>query len=306
MGIFDRLKSGLSKSSRTLGENLGSIIRRRRLDKETLQELEELLITSDLGLSASADIISNIAQKKIEGDVSETDIKEMLAAEISEKLASHSGALNPGTHQPFVILMTGVNGAGKTTTIGKLANKFQNDGKSVILAAGDTFRAAAIEQLTIWGERANVPVVTTKQGGDAAGLAYDALQQAKTTGTDILMIDTAGRLQSNTDLMAELEKIIRVLRKIDPDVPHASLLILDATTGQNALMQAEIFQKSAETSGIIMTKLDGTARGGVLVAIAERLDLPIHYIGVGETAEDLLLFDAEAYARALVGLEDIA
>ena len=306
MGIFDRLKSGLSKSSRTLGENLGSIIRRRRLDKETLQELEELLITSDLGLSASADIISNIAQKKIEGDVSETDIKEMLAAEISEKLASHSGALNPGTHQPFVILMTGVNGAGKTTTIGKLANKFQNDGKSVMLAAGDTFRAAAIEQLNIWGERANVPVVTTKQGGDAAGLAYDALQQAKTTGTDILMIDTAGRLQSNTDLMAELEKIIRVLRKIDPDVPHASLLILDATTGQNALMQAEIFQKSAETSGIIMTKLDGTARGGVLVAIAERLDLPIHYIGVGETAEDLLLFDAEAYARALVGLEDIA
>ena len=306
MGIFDRLKSGLSKSSRTLGENLGSIIRRRRLDKETLQELEELLITSDLGLSASADIISNIAQKKIEGDVSETDIKEMLAAEISEKLASHSGALNPGTHQPFVILMTGVNGAGKTTTIGKLASKFQNDGKSVMLAAGDTFRAAAIEQLTIWGERANVPVVTTVQGGDAAGLAYDALQQAKTTGTDILMIDTAGRLQSNTDLMAELEKIIRVLRKIDPDVPHASLLILDATTGQNALMQAEIFQKSAETSGIIMTKLDGTARGGVLVAIAERLDLPIHYIGVGETAEDLLLFDAESYARALVGLEDIA
>ena len=306
MGIFDRLKSGLSKSSRTLGENLGSIIRRRRLDKETLQELEELLITSDLGLSTSADIIANIAQKKIEGDVSETDIKEMLAAEISEKLASHSGALNPGTHQPFVILMTGVNGAGKTTTIGKLANKFQNDGKSVMLAAGDTFRAAAIEQLTIWGERTNVPVVTTKQGGDAAGLAYEALQQAKTTDTDILMIDTAGRLQSNTDLMAELEKIIRVLRKIDPDVPHASLLILDATTGQNALTQAEIFQKSAETSGIIMTKLDGTARGGVLVAIAERLDLPIHYIGVGETAEDLLLFDAESYARALVGLEDIA
>ena len=306
MEIFDRLKSGLSKSSRTLGENLGSIIRRRRLDKETLQELEELLITSDLGLSASADIISNIAQKKIEGDVSETDIKEMLAAEISEKLASHSGALNPGTHKPFVILMTGVNGAGKTTTIGKLANKFQNDGKSVMLAAGDTFRAAAIEQLTIWGERANVPVVTAKQGDDAAGLAYDALQQAKTIGKDILMIDTAGRLQSNTDLMAELEKIIRVLRKIDPDVPHASLLILDATTGQNALTQAEVFQKSAGTSGIIMTKLDGTARGGVLVAIAERLDLPIHYIGVGETEEDLLLFDAKSYARALVGLEDIA
>jgi fused signal recognition particle receptor len=202
--------------------------------------------------------------------------------------------------------MTGVNGAGKTTTIGKLANKFQSEGKSVMLAAGDTFRAAAIEQLTIWGERANVPVITTKQGGDAAGLAYDALQQAKTSGTDILMIDTAGRLQSNTDLMAELEKIIRVLRKIDPNVPHASLLILDATTGQNALVQAEIFQKSAETSGIIMTKLDGTARGGVLVAIAERLHLPIHYIGVGETAEDLLLFDASSYARALVGLEDIA
>ena len=265
-----------------------------------------MLISSDLGLSASADIIANIAQKKIEGDVSEAEVKEMLASEITDKLTPHSSALNPDTYQPYVILMTGVNGAGKTTTIGKLANKFQSEGKSVMLAAGDTFRAAAIEQLTIWGERANVPVITTKQGGDAAGLAYDALQQAKTSGTDILMIDTAGRLQSNTDLMAELEKIIRVLRKIDPNVPHASLLILDATTGQNALAQAEIFQKSAETSGIIMTKLDGTARGGVLVAIAERLHLPIHYIGVGETAEDLLLFDASSYARALVGLEDIA
>ena len=306
MGIFDRLKTGLSRSSRALGENLGNIIGRRRLDKETLQELEELLISSDLGLSASADIIANIAQKKIEGDVSEAEVKEMLASEITDKLTPHSSALNPDTYQPYVILMTGVNGAGKTTTIGKLANKFQSEGKSVILAAGDTFRAAAIEQLTIWGERANVPVITTKQGGDAAGLAYDALQQAKTSGTDILMIDTAGRLQSNTDLMAELVKIIRVLRKIDPNVPHASLLILDATTGQNALAQAEIFQKSAETSGIIMTKLDGTARGGVLVAIAERLHLPIHYIGVGETAEDLLLFDASSYARALVGLEDIA
>ena len=306
MGIFDRLRTGLSRSSRALGENLGSIIGRRRLDKETLQELEELLISSDLGLSASADIIANIAQKKIEGDVSEAEVKEMLASEITDKLTPHSSALNPYTYQPYVILMTGVNGAGKTTTIGKLANKFQSEGKSVMLAAGDTFRAAAIEQLTIWGERANVPVITTKQGGDAAGLAYDALQQAKTSGTDILMIDTAGRLQSNTDLMAELEKIIRVLRKIDPNVPHASLLILDATTGQNALAQAEIFQKSAETSGIIMTKLDGTARGGVLVAIAERLHLPIHYIGVGETAEDLLQFDASSYARALVGLEDIA
>ena len=306
MGIFDRLKTGLSRSSRALGENLGSIIGRRRLNKETLQELEELLISSDLGLSASADIIANIAQKKIEGDISEAEVKEMLASEITDKLTPHSSALNPDTYQPYVILMTGVNGAGKTTTIGKLANKFQSEGKSVMLAAGDTFRAAAIEQLTIWGERANVPVITTKQGGDAAGLAYDALQQAKTSGTDILMIDTAGRLQSNTDLMAELEKIIRVLRKIDPNVPHSSLLILDATTGQNALAQAEIFQKSAETSGIIMTKLDGTARGGVLVAIAERLHLPIHYIGVGETAEDLLQFDASSYARALVGLEDIA
>lgn len=306
MGIFDRLKTGLSRSSRALGENLGSIIGRRRLDKETLQELEELLISSDLGLSASADIIANIAQKKIEGDISEAEVKEMLASEITDKLTPHSSALNPDTYQPYVILMTGVNGAGKTTTIGKLANKFQSEGKSVMLAAGDTFRAAAIEQLTIWGERANVPVITTKQGGDAAGLAYDALQQAKTSRTEILMIDTAGRLQSNTDLMAELEKIIRVLRKIDPNVPHSSLLILDATTGQNALAQAEIFQKSAETSGIIMTKLDGTARGGVLVAIAERLHLPIHYIGVGETAEDLLQFDASSYARALVGLEDIA
>lgn len=305
MGVFDRLKSGLFKSSRALGGSLGAIAGRRRLDGEALEALEELLIASDIGLSASAEIIGHLSRKKIEGGLTETGIKEMLALEIAGRLAACRAEPGIGSHRPFVILMTGVNGSGKTTTVGKLARKFRDEGKTVMLAAGDTFRAAAIEQLAVWGERAGVPVVTTKPGGDAAGLAFDALQQAQAAGTDILMIDTAGRLQSNQDLMAELEKTIRVLRKIDPAAPHASLLTLDATTGQNALAQAEVFQKAAETTGLIMTKLDGTARGGVLVAIADRLKLPIHYIGVGETAEDLLVFEPERYARALVGLADI-
>lgn len=309
MGLFDRLKTGLTKSSRALSDGLGNVLGdtlgRRRLDAQTLSELEDLLITADLGLTASANIIDNLRQQKIERDIGVAEIKTLLADDIARRLQNHTQRLETATAKPFVILMTGVNGAGKTTTIGKLARKFLAEGKSVMLAAGDTFRAAAIEQLSVWGERSGVPVITTKPGGDAAGLSFEALEKATAEQTDILIIDTAGRLQSNDNLMAELEKIIRVLKKIDPDAPHASLLVLDATTGQNALSQAEVFRQSAATTGLVMTKLDGTARGGVLVAIAEKTNLPIYFIGVGETAEDLQVFDPVSYARALVGLGDV-
>ena len=307
MDFLKKISGGLKKTSENFSSGLENIFNKSRPAQDVIQELEDFMISSDISLSLTEKIINNIKNKKYaSNELTKSNFLQTLKEEMLSILEPVESNIFEKTKSLQTILMCGVNGTGKTTTIGKLCKILKENNNNVIVGAADTFRAAAIEQLTIWGERANVPVVTTKQGGDAAGLAYDALQQAKTTGTDILMIDTAGRLQSNTDLMAELEKIIRVLRKIDPDVPHASLLILDATTGQNALMQAEVFQKSAETSGIIMTKLDGTARGGVLVAIAERLDLPIHYIGVGETAEDLLLFDPESYARALVGLEEIS
>ncbi len=304
MSLFRRLKSGLTRSSQKLSQNIGSIFTGKRISADMLAELEEALISADLGLSASAEIIETLGKQKLNAELSEEELRQNLAMIIADRLAPLSQPLDISDTQPFVILMTGVNGAGKTTTIGKLAQKYLAEGKSVMLAAGDTFRAAAIEQLQIWGQRANVPVMTTKAGGDAAGLAFDALTQAKANQTDILIIDTAGRLQSNDNLMAELEKIIRVLQKIDASAPHASLLVLDATTGQNAISQAEIFQKSAATTGLIMTKLDGTARGGVLVAIADKLALPIHFIGVGEQAEDLQVFDAHQFAQALIGLDE--
>lgn len=305
MGLFNRLKSGLTRSSKALSDSLTNMIGGRKLNAETLATLEDILITADLGLTASADIIAKLRARKIEREMSDTDIKLLLAEEITTRLKPHSQPLELVAHKPFVILMVGVNGAGKTTTIGKLARKYLDDGQKIMLAAGDTFRAAAIEQLSVWGARANVPVVTTKQGGDAAGLVFDALTRARAEAMDVLIIDTAGRLQSNTALMAELEKIIRVMRKIDDTAPHASLLVLDATTGQNAISQAEVFQNSAQISGLIMTKLDGTARGGVLVAVADRLALPIHFIGVGEQAEDLQIFNPASYARALVGLDGL-
>lgn len=304
MSLFRRLKSGLTRSSQKLSQNIGSIFTGKRISADMLAELEEALISADLGLSASAEIIETLGKQKLNAELSEEELRQNLAMIIADRLAPLSQPLNISDTQPFVILMTGVNGAGKTTTIGKLAQKYLAEGKSVMLAAGDTFRAAAIEQLQIWGQRTNVPVMTTKAGGDAAGLAFDALTQARANQTDILIIDTAGRLQSNDNLMAELEKIIRVLQKIDASAPHASLLVLDATTGQNAISQAEIFQKSAATTGLVMTKLDGTARGGVLVAIADKLALPIHFIGVGEQAEDLQVFDASQFAQALIGLDE--
>lgn len=308
MGIFKKLKSGLSRSSQSLSQGIGNIFKGRKLSPEVLNDLEDLLITSDLGLAASGEIIAKLKDQKTEAGITDIEIKTLLAEAIATRLAPHEQALDPTTkpdgNKPFIILMTGVNGAGKTTTIGKLARKYLDEGRSVMLAAGDTFRAAAIEQLQVWGVRAGVPVVTTKPGGDAAGLAFDALERAKSEGVDILIMDTAGRLQSNQGLMAELEKIIRVMKKIDDTAPHASLLVLDATTGQNAISQAEIFRQAADITGLIMTKLDGTARGGVLVAISDKLGLPIHYIGVGEQAEDLQPFTANGFARALVGLDE--
>jgi fused signal recognition particle receptor len=304
MGWFDRLRSGLGKSSQALSDGISRIFTGQKLDTELLQDLEDMLISADLGIDASQKIIENIRTLKTDTPLDSETVRPALAAEIAKLLEPSAQPLKlPTDNKPAVILMTGVNGAGKTTTIGKLAQKFQNEGKSVMLAAGDTFRAAAIEQLQIWGERAGVPVITTKPGGDAAGLAFSALEQAKAKNIDVLMIDTAGRLQSNDNLMAELEKILRVVRKLDDSAPHASILILDATTGQNALSQAKAFKESAEVTGIIMTKLDGTARGGVLLAVSQNLDLPIHFIGVGETADDLQIFDPLAFAQALTGVE---
>ena len=281
---------------------MDTIFQSKKLDTATLSKLEDLLIMSDLGLSTSGEIIAELKQQKITSKIDDKMIKTLLADIIEKRLTPYAQQLNLTSHHPFVILMTGMNGSGKTTTIGKLAHQFLEDGKSVMLAAGDTFRAAAIEQLTQWGEKINVPVIKTKKGADPSGLAFEALTKARETKTDILIIDTAGRLHSNKNLMAELEKMIRVLRKIDETAPHASLLVLDATIGQNAITQAQTFRDMTDTTGIIMTKLDGTARGGILLPIATTLDLPIYFIGLGEKIDDLQVFNAENYAKALVGL----
>ncbi len=302
--MFARLKSGLTKSSKALSDGLSGLLGGRSPDAATLDALEEMLIRADLGVEAAAALVAVLKNHKMENNTDAAEIKSVLAEEIAKRLAPLAKVLDTEAAKPFVILMAGVNGAGKTTTIGKLAQKFLGAGKKVMLVAGDTFRAAAVEQLSIWGDRAGVPVVTGKTGGDAAGLVFDALTRARAEAIDVLLIDTAGRLQSNENLMAELEKIIRVMQKIDATAPHASLLVLDATTGQNAISQAQIFQASAKINGLVMTKLDGTARGGVLVAVAEKLALPIYFIGTGEAADDLHRFNAEDYARALVGLEE--
>jgi fused signal recognition particle receptor len=301
--IFRRMKEGLTRSTKTLSEGITGIFTKKKLDGATLEELEELLISADLGLDAAASVTEAVGKDRYNKEVSPEEIREILAFEIAKVLKPVEKPLEiDATKKPFVILMTGVNGAGKTTTIGKIGAKLKAEGKSVMLAAGDTFRAAAVEQLKVWGERIGAPVCATKIGGDAAGLAYEALARAKEEGTDVLMIDTAGRLQNKTDLMAELEKVIRVIRKLDPETPHATLLVLDATTGQNAVNQVEIFGQVAGITGLVMTKLDGTARGGILVAIAKKFGLPVHLIGVGEGIDDLQTFDAEAYARAITGV----
>jgi fused signal recognition particle receptor len=276
---------------------------RRILDDAMLESLEELLIQADLGVETAIRVTANIAEGRYGRKVSTGELKAALAAEVARIMTPVARPLPLYPKTPQVVLVVGVNGSGKTTTIGKLASQFKAAGKSVVIAAGDTFRAAAVDQLKVWGDRAGVPVLTAPEGSDPASLAFDALARAQAEGADLLMIDTAGRLQNRADLMEELAKIVRVLRKKDPDAPHNTLLVLDATTGQNALTQVEIFRKIADVSGLVMTKLDGTAKGGVLVALADRFGLPIHAIGVGEQIDDLAPFDPDDFARALVGLD---
>ncbi|GAK34274.1 hypothetical protein JCM17846_24120 [Iodidimonas nitroreducens] len=300
-----RLTAGLKRSTGAISSGIGDIFTKRRLDDAALEELEDLLITADLGVSVAAKVADDLRRDRFGKDISAAEVRAALAARIRQILQPVARPLSlEGGHKPHVILMVGVNGAGKTTTIGKLARQFRDNGQSVMLAAGDTFRAAAIEQLQIWGERTGCPVVTTKLGGDPAGLAFEAMSRAEAEGADILLIDTAGRLQNRTELMDELAKIVRVIRKKDASAPHDTLIVLDASTGQNALNQVQVFSEVADISGMIMTKLDGSAKGGVLVAVAERFGLPIHAVGVGEAVDDLRPFDADSFARALVGLSD--
>ena len=304
-GWLSRLKAGLSRSSSKLGEGIAGILSKRKLDATTLQELEELLIAADLGPAMAAKLTQRLAAERFAGEASAEQVRESLARSIAEVLGPVAKPLVvDGARKPFVVLVVGVNGTGKTTTIGKLARLYKQEGLAVMLCAGDTFRAAAIEQLKIWGARVGVEVIAGSPGADAAGLAYDALEAAEKAAADLLLIDTAGRLHNRADLMAELQKIRRVIRKLDPSAPHAVLLVLDASTGQNAHAQVETFRAMIEVSGLVVTKLDGTARGGVLVALAERFGLPVHAIGVGEGADDLRPFAARDFARSLLGLAE--
>jgi fused signal recognition particle receptor len=303
-GWFARLKAGLSRSSSKLSDGITGIFARRRLDEATLVELEELLIAADMGTGIAEEVTARLRRTRFNQEVAPEEIRAALAEEVAKSLAlvERPLRLDPAL-KPTVVLVVGVNGSGKTTTIGKLAKQFRDAGKTVVMAAGDTFRAAAVEQLKIWGERTGATVIAREAGADAAGLAFDAFEDARRHGADVLLIDTAGRLHNKTDLMAELQKIVRVLKKMDPKVPHAVLLVLDATVGQNAHAQAETFRDMIGVTGIVMTKLDGTARGGVLVSLAEKYGIPVHFIGVGESADDLRPFTAEAFARSLVGLD---
>lgn len=291
-GLLGRLFGGQKKT-----------VVRRTLDDDMLEKLEELLITADMGVDTALRVTANMAEGRMGKKLSVEEIKTLLSQEVTRIMDGVAKPMPLYSHKPQVVLVVGVNGSGKTTTIGKLASQFKAAGKSVVIAAGDTFRAAAVEQLQVWGDRAGVPVLTAPEGTDPASLAFDAMDQAQKDGADLLMIDTAGRLQNRSDLMEELSKIVRVIRKKDPDAPHNTLLVLDATTGQNALSQVKTFQELADVSGLVMTKLDGTAKGGVLVALADKFGLPIHAIGVGEQIDDLAPFDPEDFAKALVGLE---
>lgn len=301
---FTRLASGLKRSSDQLSGSITSVFTKRKLDAATLEELEDVLIQADLGIETAMAITETLRRDRFDRDVTGEDVRAVLAGEVEKVLEPVARPLVvDSAKKPFVILMIGVNGSGKTTTIGKLAQKFAAEGRSVMLAAGDTFRAAAIEQLQVWGQRTNAPVISRPAGADASGLAFDAVTEARAQGRDVLIIDTAGRLQNRDELMNELEKVIRVIKKVDPTAPHATLLTLDATTGQNALKQVEIFGQRAGVTGLVMTKLDGTARGGILVAIARKFGLPVHFIGVGEGVGDLEPFTATDFARAIAGKE---
>ena len=303
-GWFSRLKQGLARSSAKLSDGIAGIFTRRRLDDATLGELEELLIGADLGVGLASEATETLRRTRFNQEVAPEEIRASLAEDIARRLEPAAKPLAiDASALPFVMLVVGVNGSGKTTTIGKLAKQFRDNGWSVLIAAGDTFRAAAVEQLKIWGERAGVPVVAKETGADAAGLAFEAVERARREGIDVLLIDTAGRLQNKSDLMAELQKVVRAIKKANASAPQSVLLVLDATVGQNAHQQVDIFRSMVGVTGLAMTKLDGTARGGVLVAIAEKFGLPIHFIGVGEGADDLRPFDAHAFARGLVGLD---
>jgi len=305
--FFTKLKFGLSRSTDKLTGNLTAAFTKRKLDDEALEELEDMLIAADLGPAVAARLIANFRKTRFGKEVSDNEIRESLATEIAKILTPVAIPLTPDIdRKPFVILMTGVNGAGKTTTIGKLAAFYRDYGLTPTLAAGDTFRAAAVEQLQIWGQRSGSPVISAPPNTDAASLAHDALVKAKASNADILLIDTAGRLHNKTALMEELRKIIRVIRKIDPTAPHATLLTLDATIGQNAITQVKTFKDMVELTGLVVTKLDGSARAGIVVALADTFKLPVHAVGTGEQAADLRPFDATEFARALVGLQSEA
>jgi fused signal recognition particle receptor len=301
--FFTKLKTGLSRSAEKLGSGITAAFTKRKLDEEALEELEDMLIAADLGAAVAARVIGNFRRTRFGKEVSDEEVRDALAGEIAAVLAPVALPLLPETDKkPFVILMTGVNGAGKTTTIGKLASLYREQGLSVMLAAGDTFRAAAVEQLQIWGDRTGAAVVSAPANTDAASLSHEALTKARAAGVDVLLIDTAGRLHNKSALMEELRKIIRVIRKIDPTAPHATLLTLDATIGQNAIAQVQTFKEMVALTGLVVTKLDGSARGGIVVALAEKYALPVHAVGTGEQAADLRPFDAAEFAKALVGL----
>ncbi len=301
--FFSRLKDGLARSTQKITESITAVFKKRRLDDAALEELEDILITADLGAAVAARIIGNFRRTRFGKEVTDEEIRETLSAEISAILEPVALPLRiERARKPHVVLVVGVNGTGKTTTIGKLAQQYRETGLTPMLVAGDTFRAAAVEQLQVWGQRTQAEVIVGQPNADAAGLAFDALTRAQATGADVLLIDTAGRLHNKSALMEELRKIIRVLRKKDETAPHSVLLVLDATTGQNAIQQVKVFKEMVDVSGLIVTKLDGSARGGIVVALAENFGLPVHAVGVGEQAADLRPFDARDFARSLVGV----
>ncbi len=300
---FQRLKQGLTKSSSRLTEGLAAILVKRKLDQDTLDEIEELLIAADLGPATAAQLAADLGKSRFGKEVTDDEVRAFLADRVAALLAPVAVPLDPAGAKPFVVLVVGVNGVGKTTTIGKLAERYRSEDKRVMLAAGDTFRAAAVAQLSIWGDRTGAAVVKKDQGADPAALAYEALERARREDIDVLLIDTAGRLHNKAGLMEELAKIIRVLQKLDPTAPHSTLLVLDATTGQNAVQQVDVFTSLVKVNGLVVTKLDGSAKGGILVSLAEKFKLPVHAIGVGETAQDLQAFDPQDFARSLMGIE---
>jgi fused signal recognition particle receptor len=300
---WQRLSGGLKRTSASIGGAVSDLVVKRKLDQAMLDDIEEVLIRADLGVDSAARIAAAVGEGRYDKSITVDEVKAVVAAEVEKVLAPVAKPLAIRGAKPFVALVVGVNGSGKTTTIGKLAAKLRAEGRSVMLAAGDTFRAAAIDQLNIWGGRSGASVIARAPGADAAGVAFDALTEARGEEIEVLLVDTAGRLQNKAMLMDELQKIVRVMKKIDPMAPHAVLLVLDATVGQNALSQVEVFRDIAGVSGLVMTKLDGTARGGILVAIAAKFGLPVHFVGVGEDIDDLAPFSARDFARAIAGIE---